>query len=282
MIVGWLFQTVGALTFGAFGLASPAPQSQQSGRKPWNRQRMRLLFWKLRRAYELSVKSGAIEELGKVFSHLANSGVGVVELVLAWVDLIETVIQETEARFSSRPGGGAQKKAYVKSVLIELISRSKVAKAAPDLFTTWVIWAGVDIAVDAIVRIINDRALWADDDDTAPQDANSWFRRLGRRIAVFLLNVFAWLYTRQLQRVELSPAVQQSVDRVLADHPIDPMRLIDDVRGLLDWLGKHREEILAVVDLVTAATEQVEVFISLSGPEKQAYARDLIVTFVDV
>lgn len=268
---------------GPCALASPLLQPPDAGiDESGNRQRMRLLFWKLRRAYELAVKSGALEEFGEILGRFANSSVGLAELFLAWIDLIETVVQETEEKFSSRPNAGARKKAYAKSVLIELISRSKIAKKAPDLFTTWVIWAAVDILVDAIVRLLNNRTLWVADDDSATGDtAESWFRQLSYRITVFLLNVFAWLYTRQLQRVELSPAVQKSVDRVLAEHPIDPTALIDRLRELISWFGQHREEVLAVIDLVTAATEQVEVFTSLSGPQKQAYARDLIITFVE-
>jgi len=97
-----------------------------------------------------------------------------------------------------------------------------------------------------------------------------------------VLDLLARLYTANLRRTRLSPAVQAAVDRVIAEHPVNPVKLFNGLGDLFDWLRAHREEVLAIVDLVASATQEAERFAGLSGPKKQAYARELLVTFVEV
>ena len=269
MLIGWFLQAAASFattltnSFAATGRRAPSTREEAA-----THERLRLLLWKLRRAYVQGVKSGALDELGQMLRRLAGASVGVTELLLAWLDQIETVIQDTEGAFAGRANTGALKKATAKSVLIELISRSRAAAAAPDIFNPSIIWAVVDIFIDAVVRLINSRDLWQADNREDVRPPN-WLQRTAHRLALGVLDLLARLYTANLRRTRLSPAVQAAVDRVIAEHPVNPLRA-------------HREEVLAIVDLVASATQEAERFAGLSGPKKQAYARELLVTFVEV
>lgn len=281
ILTSWLAQTISAFALNPFFGPPPGyPGGPIAPRQPWNRRQMYLLLWKLRRAYTLAVGEHGLEEIGAAVGRLANAGIDATEAVLAWVDLMETVVQEIEAEYGTKAGAGAEKKAAAKAILVALISRSNLAKRAPDVFTPLVIWAAADLLVDAVVRIINDHDLWdmTGSSPTVPDTGAS----LVRRIAVWVLNLLAYLYTRQLRSVSLSPRVQASLDRVIARHPIDPIKLVDGAWEIVTWLSDHRAEIYAVLDVVSAAAAQAEIFGSLSGPEKRRYVHDLIVTFVDI
>jgi len=282
MLIGWFLQAAASFattltnSFAATGRRAPSTREEAA-----THERLRLLLWKLRRAYVQGVKSGALDELGQMLRRLAGASVGVTELLLAWLDLIETVIQDTEGAFAGRANTGALKKATAKSVLIELISRSRAAAAAPDIFNPSIIWAVVDIFIDAVVRLINSRDLWQADNREDVRPPN-WLQRTAHRLALGVLDLLARLYTANLRRTRLSPAVQAAVDRVIAEHPVNPVKLFNGLGDLFDWLRAHREEVLAIVDLVASATQEAERFAGLSGPKKQAYARELLVTFVEV
>jgi hypothetical protein len=61
----------------------------------------------------------------------------------------------------------------------------------------------------------------------------------------------------------------------------DPLSLVDDAVLAARWVSENRESVDALMDIVATACEEAEVFTRLSGPQKQAYARDLVFIVLD-
>jgi hypothetical protein len=52
--------------------------------------------------------------------------------------------------------------------------------------------------------------------------------------------------------------------------------LITGFANLMQWIGAHRTELTAMVELVFAVVQDAEGYLSLSGPEKKAYSIELV------
>jgi hypothetical protein len=57
--------------------------------------------------------------------------------------------------------------------------------------------------------------------------------------------------------------------------------LFHGVADLLVWVSSRRRTLMVLVEVVSAAVHEAEGYLSLSGPEKKAYARDLVLAVLD-
>src|SRR3954451_12329530 len=230
-------------------------------------------IWKLRLAYERAAEAGDLDEVVLAITGvLRGARVG----LLAWLDLLEEIVQVTEQRFGTRPGRGKYKAAQVKAAFRRLLRRSDTRSAAfvelvgpstMDLITGWLI--------DFTVALLNkDEQLWQADTVAARIPLRT---RVVARLVGWLSSVLDWFSERPV----LDPRLYDDVERI-AQGPGSPLRVVDRVIEFGDWLVTHREQTLALMALVDAACDEVEIFVRLRGSEaKQHYARNLVLAALD-
>ena len=51
--------------------------------------------------------------------------------------------------------------------------------------------------------------------------------------------------------------------------------------GLFVWIGTHRDQLVAALELVFAAVQEAESYLTMTGPEKKAFAHDLVLAVLD-
>jgi hypothetical protein len=95
-----------------------------------------------------------------------------------------------------------------------------------------------------------------------------------------------WLYGRirqALQRpVVIRPEVKAALEAVEREGLIvNQGQLFRGVGDLLVWVGARRKALMALVDVVSAAVQQAEAYLELSGPEKKTFTRDLVLAVLD-
>lgn len=250
-------------------------------------------IWRLRRAYEAAAEDGnaltALQELRRILP----SAPELRSAIEAWTFLVETVVQEAERRYGSKSGQGAYKAAQVKSAMVHLLIDQRLPTAdVPSFLHPLVIETFVNIWIDSIVVVLNQHELW----DNPPL--------VGERVSLLTRILYylrlAWQgFWRLPPVVALSNWVRDIVRRiVLSQHPLAPAveRALDQVRrdGLFDlddaaqrfrnvllWIQRHRQLLLALIELISIATEEAEAFAEMSGPDKKSYAISLIHAFLD-
>jgi hypothetical protein len=201
-----------------------------------------------------------------------------------WVDFIETLAQEATRQYGTEGGRGAFKRAQIQAVILQLARQSQNGLGSSALFLEPFIvdiWAGS--TADFIVSLLNRYQLW---DPAAPvrpargrraviatvQPAQQILNRLSR-----WLQSAAWWIVLRLN--PLTPRMQQELDRA---NP-DLRRAIAAVPDLLLWLQQNKSELQATVQIAATAVNEAEAagLLSMTGEQKQEYARDLILAFLD-
>jgi hypothetical protein len=252
---------------------------------------LRATIWRFRQLLQEAMGAGTDREITTVLRSLGQSGDQVEHAVVAWIDLIEVVVQDTERRFGSAPGRGAIKADQVKQIVRYLLRTDRMnldIPSGPSPLQPIIIDIWVDATIDAIVLMANRYGTW----DGATPSPQSFQARLviisasvGRLLNVVSFPI-SWLINRLWYafqgRVVLTPAVQSALDAVQRQGSIPDERAV--VRGTMDtlvWIADHRQQLVAGVELVFAVVQEAESFIELSGPEKKAYAHDLVIAVLE-
>jgi hypothetical protein len=281
---------VGAAVYRAwFGPPTDAPNERRQ--RALDRRAVSTI-WRLRRAYEAAADDGnaitALQELRQILPSPDETR----RAVEAWTLLIETVVQEAERRYGSRPGQGAYKAALVKSAIVRLLIDQKLPVAdLPTFLHPVVIDTLVDIWIDSLVVVFNQHELW-EGTSAAGEGVGllarvvSYVRRLWQAfwklppVVVFANWLRAIVRRIVLSQHPLVPAVERALEQVRRDGLLD----LDDgarrFRELLLWVQRHRRLLVALVELASIATTEAEAFERMSGPEKKAYARALVHAFL--
>lgn len=264
---------------GAFFTSAGASGGVDSARE----ERLRQAVWRLRRSFA-TLSSGGLDrqlvELVRAFGaridHLEAA-------VVAWVDVVEILVQEMESQQGRAAGSGHEKKAKVQAALFNLMlemSQRDGRRTSP--FAPLLFEAIADWSVDAVVLLLNRHDLW----QPAPRPASGWLRRLAaaffrlvlapfRRLRDLAVTVVSRVVTA---RNPISPELAAAISRIPSSGSL--AGLLEDGLGFLTWVGRHRDQVVAMVDIVSITVHEAEALIELSGPEKKAYARDLIVIFL--
>jgi hypothetical protein len=244
-------------------------------------ERIQQVLWRLHRAFEQAANRDFEEAALTALGHSVADAARIAETLTRIGRLIEELIQQAEQTYGRRPGLGAVKRRTVKSALVQILVRSDIKiQGIPEFAEPWLIEIGCDYAIDMIVRLLNVHDLWEADRQTG--GASTVLSRLFGP----LLESLASLLTRLsrdivLWRNRLDPAVEQVIDGIAQDVRAEGDAAIGDVREMINVLVTHRDEVVALIDVVSIAVEEAETFISLSGEAKKIYATNLITAFLD-
>lgn len=253
------------------------------------RSRLRAQVWEIRRLLREALGGGLGPELGLALNELVARRGELERLFVVWVDLVEVLVQTEERRFGSAPGKGRLKAEEVRSVVHFLMNEQTLQlPRIPSYMQALVLDVLADWSVDAVVLVANRYGLWTSD---AAPPRRGW--EIGRRIGRALGRLFRPLLEagvrlamaiRRLshRRAALRPEVRAALEAIRRESLLERRT---DFAGaavrLFVWMGRHREQLLAGFDLVFAAVQEAEYHASLSGAEKRAYARDLVLAVLD-
>lgn len=234
---------------------------------------------KIKGALDPQILNDMVALLGKV----AERSVEIEKSVVAWLDLVEALVQEAERAYWNQRGRGADKARLVKDALQELLSSDKndiprVPKALQPMVKDIL----VDWSIDAVVVLARENGLWQEPDAQTSSPGIfkrllAWPRRLVKPLVNGLLNVVAWVYEKSRRRRILSPEVKRAIAAVQRDGLLLSQRdMFIGVSTGVEWVAKHRQQIVPLVQVVFTAVREADAFLDMRGPEKKAYARDLV------
>ena len=251
--------------------------------------------WLLRRFYQEATKDDFAEGLLRQFTILFPSGPKTARFFIAWINLIETLCQGAERQYGSKSGQGAYKAQQVKAVMLHLIFEGEDfdIPGIPNFLEPLVAEIVIDISVDMVVKMLNrDKdVLWQ------PAPIGPIPRRQIFAIIFSKLWAFGqWLMrlapvarlgekVRELSRWALLKAnplprkTEDEVRAILREQP-DLADVLHRVEQVIQWLMQHKENVVALIELVSVAVQDAERFMELPGPDKKIYARNMVICFL--
>jgi hypothetical protein len=254
--------------------ASGSGGARQLDQETQEQSRLRSAVWRLRQAYTEASDGGALDELIVVLTRDLRDGR---EALLAWLNLLEEIVQLTEVRFGSQKGQGDFKAMQAKAAVRRLLQHRTDARSAiiVDFVGPFVIDRVTGWFIDLTVAVLNSRgeALWM----SAPIAVRVPLRT---RVVTRLIQWFS----RVLDVLNPPPALDRTlydeVDRI-AGGPGNPFVAADRLLELAEWVAQHRRQALALVDLISGACDEVELVLGLPSAAKHDYARNLIIATLE-
>ena len=251
--------------------------------------RFRAEIWSLRRLLRTAVGGGVEKDIIAALESLAKKRYQAERAVVVWVDLIEVLVQTQEQRYGSKTGMGAIKKAEVKEVFRYLLRGQHFEiPHVPESFVPVVIEIAVDWTIDAVVLAANRCGLWKElEPSRAPVESAlsvvaRWLSTAFRPVSLAVAWVVAHIWDLVRPRVPLPPEVLSALKAVEREGLIlEEKELISGFSNLMQGIGTHRKQLTAMVELLFAVVQEAEGYLSLSGPEKKAYATDLVLAVLD-
>lgn len=282
-----------SLFTGAFMDWKSGRTQRRGGRETALQRRAREEVWKLRRAFETAVDASADEVVRDFFRHVPTTGQARAAFV-SWVNLLETLVQETEIDYGTAKGQGRIKAAQVKAVALRILVDEPHLRLpnVPAFLTPVIVEMVVDAAVDAVVLVLNRNHLW----EPAPRGPYSggfftWLLRtlfeLGRRFMrwapVARLGERLRRFTRWwvLKAHPVSPAVQAAIDQIQKTEGARPQELLIFGIDMINWVARNAPAVVALADVVAKAVDEAEFFASLTGPEKKEFVLAMVLAFLD-
>lgn len=258
--------------------------AERSGR----REELRADIVEIRQLLRIASAEGMDKDLASTIDFLARHDKEIQRAFVVWIDLIEVLIQNAERRYGATPGMGEMKAAEVKGVVRYLMrNRTFDIPDVPKFLEPIIIDLVVDWSVDVTVLLANRYGMWVEKGSaTTPRSIVTMIQlQLHRGVRVFF-GFFLWLYgiiRRVFERqVIISADMKAAIDAVEREGLIvNQGQLFKGAADLLVWVGARRKTLMVLVEVVSAAVHQAEVYVSLSGPEKKAYARDLVLAVLD-
>lgn len=242
----------------------------------------------LRQLLRIASDEGLDKDLAAAINFLAQHHQRIQRAFVVWMDLIEVLVQDAERRYGSAPGMGELKAAHVKGVVRYLTrNQSFDIPNVPKFLEPVVMDIVVDWSVEVTVLLVNRYGLWTAKGSSAkPRSLLTTIKLQLRRAALVVVGIFFWVYVRirrALQReVMISPEIKAAIDAVRREGLIVHHReLFKGVADLLVWISSKRRTLMVLVEVTSAAVQQAEVFVSLTGAQKKAYARDLVIAVLD-
>jgi hypothetical protein len=218
---------------------------------------------------------------------------------LASINLVGVLTHAAE-RQDPRSGRGWLKKQEVKAAFRYLLKADKFEiPQVPDYLRPYVIDVAVDVSIDFVVEISNKHVLW----DPAERSESvrtgdllepvwtsireglgetlCWLAKVTQPIWGRIVQFFAFLWEALGQRTVLTPELRKvlyEADR--AGLVKQKTAGVERAQKLVVWVGDHRDQLKALFELISEAVHVTETLFSSSksGPEKKAYARDLIMS----
>ena len=219
--------------------------------------------------------TGDLDELWTVLTTAFRDGR---DVLLSWFDLLEQIVQIAEQRYGSESGRGRFKAAQVKAALRRVIRES----SSPSRDAVIALGPGaLDLVLDAglgiIVGLLNRRrTLWTTGGLGLPPKRPPLRTRILLRLVRWFGAVYAWFQVKE-------PLDQALYDEVagIVQKDADPLTIVDKALDAARWVGEHRTTVEALMEIVAISCDEAEYFGRLTGSEKQAYARDLILVVLE-
>lgn len=239
-----------------------------------DRQHLAQAALRLRAAFD---RASEDSDLTEVWGQLAVTFKGGRLALLAWFDFIEETVQLAERRYGTESGRGSFKAEQIKASIRRMIAQS----TSPSKAILYNMGPhGVDLYLDVmlafIVGLLNRRKLWAVDGTTPVLPRTPLRLRiiqfLGRRVLV--------LYTLLSVRGQLDPELNDEMARIVVAGG-DPLTLLEQLVGAGVWINDNRTTVEALMEMVAIGCDEAEHLSGMTGPEKQAYVRDLLLVTLD-
>lgn len=240
--------------------------------------RQKLAIWRLKKDY--AQVAGGTLPLEVIFQRIAGMVDELRGTLILWIDAVETMIHEVENLYGPAPGQGAYKAEQVKAALVYLLESADARLPKSVLIVQGgVLEVVVDWLIDGLVLILNRRNLWQLSGEDQLRMSH-WFR-LRLRVVAILLGAFGRLYDWIIGRTAMLPQVRAIVDRTLAQRQGNLLVSVQDAGDFAIWFIQNRSQLLALLDMVATATVEAEALVEMSGPQKQQYARELVLLTID-
>ncbi len=221
---------------------------------------------------------GVIEGLGAAVQALSANGKQIEKGVVAWIGLMETLVQAAEQRYPN--GHGSRKKGQVRAAVHAIYNDAGITlPGVPRDLTPLVINVTIDWVIDALVDSVQTYGLW---DSTQPDDwtlSGAWRAAWA---AVFdalqpFLRLLNWIYAKFHYAEPLMPEVKAAVEKVRADGLVrNKQDLIRPATDVLVFIGQHGEQMTAAVKAFFEVVAMTERLRTASGPEKKLYASQVV------
>lgn len=241
------------------------------------------VVWKMRRLLREAAGEGGWEEVVRALRVLAERGPELEKALVAWVSLVEGLVQSAETR---RPGRnkGVLKSLEVKAVIRRLYRARRIdIPQIPDWLEPLVVDVVVDWSIDAVVFMTKRQGLWVDEAPTVEGKMASAMLTLWEWTSVLLApigRVFGRIYRfysdLYWKSIPLSPAVEQAMEQLAQVDLSGQQPLGQTAAEVLTWVAANKDRIIASTELIFAAVHEAERFVDLHGEDKKRYARDLV------
>ena len=246
-----------------------------------NQERIRESLLRIRRDLDQINVAELIDDMAQLFDEAFGGPQGFVHTMSAWADLVDTLVLATEREFGSEAGRGAYKKRTVKGALLYMVSRSPdVDIPRVPAFLEPLVWdVAFDALIDIVARVINENDLW--EDVKLKPSLRARFSLEANRAGSFLEGLVRWLSKLAWKIVfaasPVPPSVKKAVDDYLVVNP-QPVRTVVIVGA---WITSHAQTLATLSDLISVMVVEAQVVINATEEEKKAYARDLVLAFID-
>jgi len=248
---------------------------------------------RVHRLIDVARAQGLTDDFMNELDRLADRREEIERAIVVWIDLIDVLVQDAERRYGSSKGKGTLKATEVKETILFLLRQQRMKfPHVPDVLVPLIVDTAVDWAVEALVLVLNRNEMWI---DTTPAPANlstrlslflrsAWkrFYKFVMVIASPFFDLIARIHDALRIKIRVSPELQKALDAVAREGMFnDPNQLARSAFGVIEFVGTHRESLVAFVEVVSEGVQEAETFTWLSGPEKKDYAHDLILAVLD-
>lgn len=225
-----------------------------------------------------AASGGVAEGLGAALQNLADHGPDIERGVVAWIELMEVLVQAAEQRYPN--GNGARKKGQVRAAVHAIYNDSNLQlPGVPRDLSPLVINITIDWVIDALVQSVDTYGLW---DSSRPDhwSLDGALRAAGAAVLDALQPFFRflnWIYAKLHYVEPLTPEVKAAVQRVKdAGLIYDKRTLIKPATDVIVFIGQHGEQMTAGVKAFFEVVAMTERLRSASGPEKKVYASQVV------
>ncbi len=263
-------------------LAGARPLEEGGGaRSAAQRQELQRAVLRLLKAYAAVQQAAGPEGLAQDISDLMPRVQNLARILLQWAQLVEGLVQEAERQFGAQRGYGAYKKEQVKAALLHLVARPELRlPRIPEIVQPFLLEGVVDWTVDWIVTLLNkhESILWVGAQTPArvPLVAR-WWNDLVERLRRWIRRV---LWDIVLSHHALAPAMRPGVDALARALEDEGAGLVRESVFLAEWIWKHHDEAMAMVDVLDEAVLIAEGLLEKTGPERKAFVHDLVMAFL--
>jgi hypothetical protein len=268
----------------ARNLRDPAEEgSPDDPLTPEQHEQIRLTVWRLQNAFEELANPKNKTGLREALSSLSFLAQTLRDTLVAWTELMDELVEEAERLYGTQPGRGAYKREQVRAAVLTIARREAIdIPIVPQFLEPLAFVYLADIFSDFVVAHLDDNDLW--DRDNLPETPALRVRMSGpliralRKAFDFLSRFLAGVAWRLVMgSARLSPGMQRIVDKI--DPDIEGA--LAAVAALARFAKDNRDFVRAIARILGMATQQAETFRDMPGPQKQAYALELVMEFLE-